>query len=532
MLTKDQQTSFDAVKLFLSDPMECVIVIRGSGGTGKSYITKHITDYIMDQGNRQVVAVAPTHKARRVLHKMLNNGRFHPIPSVTVASILGKMRDHSYIGTHRYSNGSKQKMDRYDCFILDEVSMVCDKDLGEIINYIYEHDRKLILIGDDCQIPAPSQPLLLDDDICYKPDSIAFSYANVSTLREIVRQAAGSIIITIATYIRDHIYEDNCIEDILAATDVDAKDIIIDSKRLYTEFIKDWETGVDTRIIAYTNAAVRTHNTQIRLALGYTDIIQESEVLVGYNNVGFPVPLIENGTDYYVRTLRHTNNYSICGFGGLVGMIVCLVDVDDDRHVSNNLFFINVHHSANTTFMDELVIRAEKVNGYGSTREDYKKYCQLKNRSVFIENVYKYGDTIMTESNIKEMYPLLFTKTSELIDATSRTKVDSLLTDKVEEKFGDIIDSRLTDNKAFADGEVLADQFMVVEKDIYYGYALTAHKCQGSTYNSVYVDEGDFKKISNKWNYRMQVIEHRHKERNQLRYVAYTRASEKLRVVI
>ena len=98
--------------------------------------------------------------------------------------------------------------------------------------------------------------------------------------------------------------------------------------------------------------------------------------------------------------------------------------------------------------------------------------------------------------------------------------------------YGEIIEGRLIDNKPFADGEVFADQYMVVEKDIYYGYALTAHKSQGSTYDSVYVDEHDFKKISNKWNYKFRAVEQRFKERNQLKYVSYTRAATKLRVVV
>ena len=108
----------------------------------------------------------------------------------------------------------------------------------------------------------------------------------------------------------------------------------------------------------------------------------------------------------------------------------------------------------------------------------------------------------------------------------------SELTKKLEDKYGDIIEGRLIDNKPFADAEVFADQYMVVEKDIYYGYSITSHKSQGSTYENVYVDEIDFKKISNKWNYKFHAIENRSKERNQLKYVAYTRASKNLKIVV
>jgi hypothetical protein len=39
-------------------------------------------------------------------------------------------------------------------------------------------------------------------------------------------------------------------------------------------------------------------------------------------------------------------------------------------------------------------------------------------------------------------------------------------------------------------------------------------------------------KISNRWNYKFQSMEQRHKERNQLKYVSYTRASKKLQIVV
>jgi exodeoxyribonuclease-5 len=53
----------------------------------------------------------------------------------------------------------------------------------------------------------------------------------------------------------------------------------------------------------------------------------------------------------------------------------------------------------------------------------------------------------------------------------------------------------------------------VIVKDLDYGYAITGHKCQGSTYSHVFVMEND---INDNW-----VL----KERNQIKYVALTRPS-------
>ena len=53
----------------------------------------------------------------------------------------------------------------------------------------------------------------------------------------------------------------------------------------------------------------------------------------------------------------------------------------------------------------------------------------------------------------------------------------------------------------------------VIVKDLDYGYAITGHKSQGSTYSHVFVMEND---INENW-----VL----KERNQIKYVALTRPS-------
>ena len=103
-LTKDQSATFAFARQFFADADNPALVIIGSAGTGKTFLTKHIVEHAVDTQKLSVVAVAPTHKARRVLSKKLNEGRLFDVPSLTVASILGKMREHTYIGSHKYSN--------------------------------------------------------------------------------------------------------------------------------------------------------------------------------------------------------------------------------------------------------------------------------------------------------------------------------------------------------------------------------------------------------------------------------------------
>ena len=55
--------------------------------------------------------------------------------------------------------------------------------------------------------------------------------------------------------------------------------------------------------------------------------------------------------------------------------------------------------------------------------------------------------------------------------------------------------------------------------DVSFAYAITAHKSQGSTYNTTFVLEDDI-------NMNLDVV-----ERNRIKYTAYTRASKKVYVL-
>jgi ferredoxin-fold anticodon binding domain-containing protein len=400
------------------------------------------------------------------------------------------------------------------------------------LTYICEHNKKIILIGDDCQIPAPSQQIVKDKAICYKPNSYAFSLENVSELREIVRQQAGSAILQIATFLRDNIDQELDLLDILSATGVDPGEVCIEVGDLYDQFVEDYRSGMDARIITYTNSSVRAHNMNVRKALGYDEPLVIGELLTGYTNIGFPVVVLENGSDYKVTIIKPIRGYSIAGYEGLCGKLVDIVDMEDPSHVSRDLFFISITHSENAKFLTEFVRRAERVNMRGSTKNDFKNYCALKNRCIFLENIFKFGEAVLSETDMRQQHPLLFTKVSDVINTKTRAIAISELTKKLEDMYGEIVEGRLMDNKSFSDGETFSDAYMIVERDCYYGYCLTAHKCQGSTYDSAYVLEDDFRKISNRWNYRVRAVEQRHIERNQLRYVSYTRPREKLRIVV
>jgi len=519
-LTDQQETAFEFIKNVLTTQPICLLV--GSAGTGKTTLTKKIANFYSQQG-WTLCAVAPTHKAKNVIQKILSEKQFMQTTAFTVASLLGKMKEHSYIGTKKFTGPSSKKFSSYKLFILDEVSMVSNYDLQFIVRYITSMNKKLIIIGDNYQIPCPSAPYTVTN-IVVKQDSYIFTTPDINKiiLTDVVRQTKDSPILELTCYVRDHIEDEFSIMDTGYTNITEEADV-------YEHFVRMYRLNpLSTKMIAYTNHTVRTHNENIRDKLGYSEKFVIGELMTGYANIGFPEFFIQNGQDYTITKIIATTQNRVSEFKNLSGVVINL-QVVASKDVSNNLFFINPMATENYEFMEEFVLRSEKVNKQYSTKQEFIMYNELKNMVIFIEDVYKYNNQLYNESDFKEAHCLLFTRLAELIK--NKEKLTSKLVSKIEKVYSNIIDDRIADNKLISDSEMLADKYKVVEKDIYYGYSITAHKSQGSTYDYVIVDETDLNKINDKINYKYNKLEKRTREKNQIRYVAYSRAKHELLIL-
>ena len=510
-------------------PKERVILLEGSAGTGKTTLTKKICNYYRQIKNVLVCAIAPTHKSKKIIKHILNKNTLIPISALTIASALGKIKEHSYIGTKIYTNGSNKKLSSYNLFIIDEVSMIHNTDLKLIIDFIRTNNKQLLIIGDRNQIPCPNAPYLITTTIS-RADSFVFTDDTITKLylSEIVRQSNESPIIQLACYVKDHLLTDEPFIQLIRNTQFPNVITYADIYSLFQSyFIKDKVNSC--RIISYTNSSVKTHNLEVRNQLQYRDEYVIGELLTGYSNIGFPELVIENGEDYFVDKIVETTTHSIGTYKNLCGKLISL-KIADDSIIIKDLFFINIYHENNQVFIMKLIELSEIVNSIHSTKTDYAKYMELKNCVVFSEDIYSFQGKIYTETSFRESHSLLFINVNEII--INNIISDNALSKKINTAYSNILESRIRDsNKQIGDSETIADKYKSIEKDIYYGYSITAHKSQGSTYDTVITDEPDFQKISNRWNYKYNKLEDRKKEKNQIRYVAYTRAKENLFIV-
>lgn len=541
VLTPTQADALSNITTFIETPFirdniaSYAMTLSGSAGTGKTTLTKEVIRIVRRTG-KQVLAVAPTHKARRVLSAIINTSSFLRIPTTTVAGLLGKMRAHGYIGTHNYKAGMDSKIGMYDFFIIDEISMVTTADYTEIIKLAQSYEKKILFIGDQLQIPHPAQGFSITPDGCamIKDLNPAFTEPPQVRLTQIVRNTADNPLIDLLAKIRDlvgtgfsvrNICDGSCVIDDKGYELIPERIDFLDRVRTHVELFRNGKT----RVVSYTNNSVMQYNKLIRSWLGYTEQVVVGEILTGYNNVGPNNDLIvENGQDYTVTAIQDTDCHCIVAnsksYEGLRGKVLTIREYGSATEPCVQVFILDLDDEANFELLEDLVELAMKVNRKGSIKEDYRNYIALKAQLVFMEDLYKYKGHIYTGTEFRQLHPSLHSKTADIL-TNQREIIKSELQEKIDSTYPGIIAARIADNKEISGSECLADQFEILEKDISYGYGLTSHKSQGSTYHTVFVDETDFNALRDGWSTRHKMKIDRNTERDRLKYVALSRAS-------
>lgn len=522
-LTSDQKIAFDEITKFLKtsikpDGNDMIWTLIGYAGSGKTTLTRFIADWCNKNGI-SYAGVAPTHKAKKVLESVLNKDSFIENSTFTVAKFLNKLRNHGYVGSKNFSGNYTDR--HYDVYFVDECSMISDKDVDDLNKVAKMSKSKILYIGDRAQIPNPSQKYSPNGDgTVSKKDSKAFDYQS-SILTTIIRQSHANPLLDVYTEIR---------KDLMSVPKIKRRTNIVDGKgiQFYTnpdrfnnkikKVFSKHKTDIEKyRVITYTNDMVRFYNKLVRDALDLKGLFCVGEILMGYVNSD----LVENGQEYIIKNVDYRQ--VVVKFGAEYKCNGYSVIMSRDKHItdSDTIFFPDINKAENAPVLNKLKELADKVNRKGSTRADYGNYIQLKSQVYFIENVYNYKGKIMNETTLKEQHPRLFDNLGIYI--SNRKIKDTKKTDTFLAQYPTLLKERIEDDKPIGDVEKICDRFQIIEKDLDYGYAITVHKSQGSTFKKVFVDETDFEKIKDKWNYFANAMENGIKERNQLLYVALTR---------
>lgn len=428
--TDDQQVAISNIIAFIAapfNPAKYIVGLTGAGGTGKTFITKYIISHCK-YSNSVIKCTSPTHKACRVFSQALDGKNVDTIQSTFGLRLDLRLEDFDPANP-QFNPMAKPKLENVRLLLIDEASMLPAKLVTFICNKCKELEIKIIFIGDAYQLAPVNESKSIAFDRCYE----------VYQLRQIVRQAANNPITNLLNLLRydieHHTYRflEYLSKNIGATNYNDINEgFSICSKAAFKNLIdmsfndEAYTKNIDMyRIIAYTNNCVSGWNNYIR-----NTIIRDSD-----KNI-------------------ITKNDLIMSYETIVNEFMEIVINNSEEYIINDI----------VNFVDDkygfkgFLVKFQLIHGGTIT-------CPLfviDHRDVF--TIQKYHKTITDLINSAKC-------------ANGGTRVAKWKA-YYEFKKKYLIAANVIDRT----GKILYD------RDIDYGFAITAHKSQGSTYDAVFVD--------------------------------------------
>lgn len=468
-LNEGQTAAYKSILEFLEDPVEDAIVLKGYAGTGKTFLVKRIIQYIGLTDDKCMIACgAPTNKAVKVLFYSVGDAMdgyifedlFNASSKLTYSTIhklLGMKEKITDNGEQIFLPDAlnKSELSKYNYLIVDEVSMLDDKLCRDILKYS-EH-IKIIFMGDPAQIP----PVNRTDSIPFK-DSHSYNFKLVE-LTEIMRQKGDNPIVKASFEIRSNLLMKQPIPKVVTDLNAEGKGIIHLDPEADRMLIRDILNK-------------RFKCDEFEENSDYMKVIAWKNSTVEYvNNI--------------VREMRYGNN--------------------PDRYIVG----------------EKLVARKpifERVEGEKKGWHDYWRVLFTTSEELEVT------DIDIDSAYINEMGYTLYVKVYNLevscyspTEDRYYTSVISVVHEDSQQAYDNLLE-KAKQNAIKSKQAINWVAYFNLQKwsaDVIYGYAITAHKSQGSTYKYVMILENDVD------------ANRKTLERNRIKYTGYSRATDVVYVV-
>lgn len=188
----------DQIRAIKTALEENITIITGGPGTGKTTIVKAIAGLYIDMhpisentALSELVLLAPTGRASKRMSDLTG------LPASTIHRYLKWDKNTGKFEYNEYNKHNEKLI------IIDETSMI-DTELFDALLKGIEHTTKLVIVGDDNQLPSVGPGLILTDLI----NSECFNHI---PLKQIYRQSIGSSIPYLCLSIKDHDLDEDSI---------------------------------------------------------------------------------------------------------------------------------------------------------------------------------------------------------------------------------------------------------------------------------------------------------------------------------
>jgi len=497
-LTGDQKK---AVKLmidhFTSNP-GVPYILKGKAGTGKTTVIRVINEYFKGKSS---VIITPTHKA----------GKNASI--VTYGNTQDKYK--TYASSYSGYRGAPTE----SILIFDEVSMLNDADLDKVMKKLKD-GQMVIFMGDQRQLPP----------VKASRTSAFFNSKdgkNVHELTEVMRFDEQGSIFKIADRFAENLKKYDVIKQFpeKLISDKDAVYTVDSSKRLVDAYMHYYRLeGNDpskVRLIVYGNKTAELYNNQIRNIIYKGDaqfgVINNNDLLTG--NAGWSTknvlqsPMV-NSSEYKVVENPKILKRSYDGFSFTGQNITYKEIVSGQFETERNITVIDPSSPENAAIYNHIACNIINMKNLRANDRYESRYNEELNR------IEKSGVYSLTTMYAKPSVVDPITKKVEAVDLYTLDQLISVIKKENPELSDDEV-LNMVDNET-------VKQYYKIEPNVSFGYAITTHKSQGSTYKHVLVDEANMSFRDKTRKIEDQNDDFYAYEANQMRYVAFSRPTDTL----
>jgi ATP-dependent exoDNAse (exonuclease V) alpha subunit len=430
-LNDGQTELIQKLGLFLSGNSENVFILKGYAGSGKTFITKGLTEYFRAIGRNYVLA-APTGKAAKVIASKTKSPAYTIHKTIYSFDDMVEYREEGVDGTETfkfYAQLIVNSLSADTVFIVDEASMVSDiyqeaeffrfgtglllTDFMKFVNLDHnDHKKKIIFIGDDAQLPPIGMKLSPALDARYLEENYQVRTIGFE-LTEVVRQKADSGVIANAAQVRTALQyaQFNKLNVNFNYSDVEE----VSYADLMPRYLESCGNKINKEsiVIAYSNADVADYNSKIRAHFfpGHEQL-EAGDKVMAVNNSTTGGLFISNGDFGMIRkvfgnseqrsiTLRRRNE-----IGEIEQIQVPLIFRDVEVGFRD---LDGVPHYFNTKIVENLLYNHNSNLSSDQTKALYVDFCirneKLPRNSVEFKNTLK-SDPYFTAMRLKFGYAI------------------------------------------------------------------------------------------------------------------------------
>jgi exodeoxyribonuclease-5 len=429
---------------------ETSMTLSGYAGTGKT----SLMEMIAQKGKKQyrpVVFCATTNKAAAVLNERVSKAGFKAatLNKVFGISVEVDSKSNTYNARNLVNVLKDADITPGTTVIIDEASMINEENYGILNNIAKQNDLKIIYVGDSAQLAPVGE------------DKISKVFRNgegkVITLTQVERTDDNAILKE-ATELRNG----NPLSGVSSFNDKGEGVAYIspnhqdEINNIVAHYVKGLKHNSNYfRILAFTNKAVSTYNNQVRELLGYTSPIpQVGEPMTGYNNWGY---------EWKTKSYRFINSESYK-----------VSKVDKSHKITTNL------NDGTAVTMEIIPLTLEDSLG----NIDTFNFIDIKSNPSNLQ-------AAIQLANEKKM---LWAEAKHAVGRDAKAKIYQRI---------NFIDNFLFVNDNIED----SNHNLLQAKTIDFGYAMTVHKSQGSTFINVLMDDVDISRAGLNSNNAMEVVD-------------------------